>query len=185
MIITTLISVVIVAAISYFIVFPQIKNIVKIKNKIEKQRIELAKRYVQGQNLKELSSDMEMVEKRLEELEKIYIEQEEALEFITNLENIAEKNNVSQKIELLSLEESRKLHKGYFERQMQIFLSGKYSDLLLYLADMETLRYYINLQNTEISSQALRSGSGASKDISINIKSNIYWKSEDKLNEKP
>ena len=183
MIITTLISVVIVAAVSYFIIFPQIKNIIKIKNKIEKQRIELAKRYVQGQNLKKLSSDMEMVEDSLEKLEKVYIKQEEALEFITDLENIAEKNNISQKIDLLSLEESRKLHKGYFERQMHIYLNGKYSNLLSYLADMETLRYYINIQNTEVSSQVLRSGSSVNNDININIKTNIYWKAEDLLYE--
>ncbi|MBD3247922.1 type 4a pilus biogenesis protein PilO [Candidatus Falkowbacteria bacterium] len=177
--ISAVLTIILIGAIFYFAIMPQVENIRQTKNKIEQQRLELEKRYIQGQNLKKLMEDIETVEGELTNLEKIYVQKEGALEFITNLERIAEETNVSQKISLTPAD--GKSSKDYQEKPIIIALIGGFTDLMSYMAKLEALPYYINIETTEMTGTSLRTmreeGSNE-QNINLKIYGNIYWKSE-------
>ncbi len=175
--ITSALSLVAIGAVAYFVIIPQIDNIRNTKQKIEKQRLDLEKRYIQGQNLKKLTENIEKVEKRMPALEKIYIEQEEALEFVTSLENIAEKNFVEQKIELIPAKNDNTVRGEYQESPLQISATGRYLNVLSYLSDLESMEYYVKVNNTDITNMPVRKES-SERSVNIKIQASIYWKNE-------
>lgn len=179
--VTTLISLLLIGGVVYFAIMPQIENIKQTKREIEKQRLNLEERYIQGLKLKELSKNIKKVESEMEKMERIYIEKEETLEFIKTLESIAEKNGVEQKIDLNSAKEDIK--EEYQERPLQMALSGEYRNLLSYLADIESMKYWINIKSMDITSGVLRQSRLEDEDntkkaeqINIKVQAYVYWK---------
>jgi Tfp pilus assembly protein PilO len=172
---TTLVCLLLIGGIFYFFILPQVQKIKETKNEIESRRFDLERKYIQGQNLKELSENIKTVQEKIPELEKIYIKKEDSLEFITTMENIAEKNGINQKLELNPADET-KIEKGqYIESTLRISLSGHYLNVLSYLKDIETLRYCINIENLEINSSGNRSEEESEGTINLNIQSKVYW----------
>lgn len=167
--------------IAYFVIFPAIKDIVKIREEIEFQRMELERKYQKGQNLRSISEKLARAEEKIDNLCQIFIEDSEGLKFVTTIEDIADKNKVTQKINLAAEPVSSN---GYYKVfPLQLFSQGSIKNQLNYLIGLETTGYYINIKSLEISS-----GSGeaipllnelsenASRSVNVLISSDTFWR---------
>jgi Tfp pilus assembly protein PilO len=139
-------------AVVYFIIFPSIRDIKSIRDEIETQRVDLERRYIKGQSLRNLSEKLNKAEEKIQILDQVFIGKEDGLEFVTTLEDVANKNNISQKINLLPATAS---DNGYSQLvPLQLFPQGNFNQLLNYLIGLETLNYYINIKSLDFSSSS-------------------------------
>lgn len=167
-IIVAAILIIIVAA-TVFLIMPAIKNIKEIGENIKSRRLDAEEKYLKGRSLKALSNNLKKIEPEINNLDKIFIEQSQALELVTALEKIAEKNNVSQKINLATNQKVD--YSDYQKMPLQILTHGNFINQLNYLINMENLNYYINIKILELASSGAGSG-----DVSMLIFADTYWK---------
>ncbi|MFH1583011.1 MAG: hypothetical protein ABIB72_01685 [Candidatus Falkowbacteria bacterium] len=140
---------VIILSLIYFIVIPTIKDIKTMGQTIEAQREDLEKKYIKGQSLRQLTENLSKIEPNLELLDQIFINKNRELEFITSLENEANKNQVSQKINLNAPEKAE--NQNFQKTSLQLVTNGGFIKQLKYLMSLENLRYYINVKLLELS----------------------------------
>lgn len=164
----------------YFIIIPSIRDIKNIKNEIEIQRTDLERKYLKGQNLRRMSEKLKKAEEKIHILDQVFISQNFGLEFITTLEEVASRNNVTQKINLLSsLDPDDSLYKII---PIQLFSQGNFVQQLGYLVNLEILNYYINIKSLELSSnpkKILTSNEEVSQNnVDMLISADTYWQSE-------
>ncbi len=177
-IVNAILFLLVVGALTYFIVMPTIKDIKKMRQEIEAQKIDLEKKYLKGQNLKKLSGDLKKIEPEIERLDRVFINQNRALEFITTLEEKATRNNISQKINLAN-PQNMKENQLYKKMPLQISTEGEFLNQLNYLINLETLDYYINIKSLELSAAQSRpagSEGNAGGNMSVLISADTYWK---------
>lgn len=169
----------IIGSIVFFIITPSVNNIKHIKEEVEMQRIDLEKKYIKGQSLKQLKENLKKIKPELEMLNNAFIIKGDELGFITTLENFAHKNNIEQRINIdafKNLDESQSMQKI----PLNLSLKGKFTNLISYLIDLESSHYYININSLEIPSASAKSfiankNSGDDNSVSMAILANIYW----------
>lgn len=173
----------------YFIVMPTIKDIEAMGGEIEGQKIDLEKKYIKGNSLRQLTENLKEIEPKLSLLDQIFINKNRELEFITTIENKADNSQISQKINLNSPRAAE--NQEFQKNDLQLFANGEFTKQLKYLMDLESLNYYINIKSLELSSspgsgQAVpnikNSGQGTSasgnksNNINLVITADTYWK---------
>ena len=177
----------IILCLIYFIVIPTAEEIKAMGNNIERQRLDLEKKYIKGQSLKQLMENFEKIEPKLEYLDKIFANKNRELEFITSLENEANKNQVAQKINLSAPQAIQ--NQNFQKIKLQLATEGKFIRQLKYLIDLESLSYYINIKSLELSSlqagkQAAPSSEGAEETsasindggrVNMSASADTYW----------
>lgn len=165
----------IVGAIVIFAIIPSIKNIKEMRKEIEGQKIDLEEKYQRGQSLKKLSENLKKIEPQLEKLNLVFISKNRELEFITTLEDIASREKIEQKINLASGQSGG--DGAYQKMPLQLFTQGTFKNQMNYLLALETLNYYINIKNLELSAAPLPPGA-AKQDVNISmmITADTYWK---------
>lgn len=144
--------IIIILSLIYFIVIPTIKEIKAMGRAIEAQREDLEKKYIKGQSLKQLTENLSKIEPKLDLLDQIFINKNRELEFITSLENEANKNRISQKINLSAPQKTE--NQNFQKTNLQLFTKGGFIKQLQYLANLEHLSYYINIKLLELSPAA-------------------------------
>ena len=151
-IINIIISILIIGCLAVFIILPTTKNIKKIGNEIENQRIDLETKYIRGQSLKQLNENLKKIEPQLYILDKTFVQQDQELELITAMEKLANKNNITQKI---NLEINKKNNnENYQQIPLKISTRGNFINLINYIIGLETLNYYININSIQLSSNS-------------------------------
>jgi Tfp pilus assembly protein PilO len=164
-------------SIIYFIIFPSIKDIKKMKNEIELQRVDLERRYVKGQSLRKTMEKLERAEEKIHILDQVFIGQDCGLDFVTALEGAAGKNRITQKINLLS---SSEVDSGFYKMvPLQLSSGGTIDRQMNYLVSLENLDYYVNIKSLELSS-----GSPAKQDgepeigsyVNLFVAADTYWR---------
>lgn len=155
------------AAIFIFIDLPAIKNIKKIKDEIEFQRLDLEKKYFKIQRSKKTALSLNKIEAEMAEMNNVFINENRELEFITSLERLAAKNSLSQEINLAGKEGQKEGEPRV--ANLYVRLTGSYDNIINYLSDMESSEYYINFTGLELSS-APNSGQ-----YSLSLKALTYW----------
>lgn len=161
-----------IVGISYFIILPTIKNIQKMESDVDAIRLDLEKKYIKGQSLNKLSNNLKKTELKLDNLDTIFINHNRALEFITTLEEVAVNNNITQKINLMT--DKALAENQYKKIPLQIMITGNYANVLQYIIDLETLNYYININNIDMSK--INGGETQAGQVSVQIAANTYWK---------
>lgn len=162
-----------------FIALPAIKDIKNLKTEIIDQKVDLEKKIVKERNMNKVSAKIEEIEPQIEKFEKIFVNQNRELEFITVIEDIAEKNGLSQKINLLTA--SAKQSHAYKTIPLNIDVGGNFTNFVKYLIDLESLNYYINVKNIQIDSlqqsrfSNLGPNGGQNGNINIKIVADTYW----------
>ena len=167
MALSLVIFIVLLLSIIYFVVLPAVGDIISIKTDIEKERLDLEKKYIRGQSLRKISEKLEKVEGRINILDQVFIKKDKSLEFITALEREASKNNVEQKIKLLASANS-----DYDYSQsipIQLMTQGSLANQLNYLVGLEALNYYINIGSLDVN---INKGED---DSSLFISADTFW----------
>jgi len=176
-IINIIISILIIGCLALFIILPTTTNIKKIGTEIENQRIDLETKYIRGQSLKQLNENLKKIEPQLYILDKTFVQQDYELELITSMEELANKNNITQRI---NLEINKKNNNENYQRiPLEISTRGNFINLMNYLIGLETLNCYININSIDLSSSssALFKMSGeqtAQDNINLVISANVY-----------
>jgi len=163
----------------YSIVLPNIKRIKYLQKSIINQKIEAEQNLIEQQNITQVNKKIQQIESQVDTLYSIFINTNKELEFITTLEGIASKNNITQTINLNFDAISTK--QSYQEIPLNLDVKGTYNNLINYLIDLETLRYYINIHSFSItmlsSGQSPKDGGlVASPNYTMNLSANTYWK---------
>lgn len=179
----------IIFALIYYIVVPTIKDIKAMGEEIQEQKIDLEKKYIKRNSLRQLREDLKKIEPKLSLLDQVFINKNRELEFITALENEANRSQVSQKINFNSPADAAS--QGFQKNDLQLFTNGDFNKQLKYLINLETLNYYINIKLMELSSSPgvgqtipniKNSGQEAliyeneSSNINLTIAADTYWK---------
>lgn len=175
---------VIILSLVYFIVIPTIKEIKDMGRAIEAQREDLEKKYIKGQSLKQLTENLSKIEPKLELLDQIFINKNRELEFITSLENEANKNQVSQKINLSAPQKAE--NQNFQNTGLQLITKGGFIKQLQYLINLEHLSYYINVNLLELTpaadgepvktnSQGTAPAPGETNRLNMYIDADTYW----------
>lgn len=176
---------IIILSLIYAIVIPTVREIKTMSDAIEAQRVDLEKKYIKGQSLRQLTENLEKIESKIELLDQIFINKNRELEFITSLENEANKNQISQKINLSAPGKAE--NKNFQKTNLQLFTKGGFREQLQYLTDIEHLSYYVNVKVLELSpssaggepikidgAESLSSPGGAGS-LNMYIDGDTYW----------
>jgi len=144
---STSLTLVLTAILLIFVAWPSIQEIRSLNDQIYSQRSELEKLYKKGQLLKQTLKEYEEVKPTTAALERIYIKRGEELNFITTLENIASTNKLEQNIKLGAQDPKKQTN----QLPMQLELKGNLSSFISYLANLEALDYYLNIDTIRLS----------------------------------
>lgn len=168
---------IVILSLIYFIVAPTIKEIKVMVKAIEAQRQDLEKKYVKGQSLKQLTENFKKIEPQLKLIDQIFINKNRELEFITSLENEADKNQVSQKINLSAPQKAE--NQNFQKTSLQLFTKGGFSRQLQYLLNLERLSYYINVKLLELSpisaGEKIKADNGETNNLNMYLDADTYW----------
>jgi len=160
------------SAIAYLIILPTLSDIKGMESEIEAQRVDLEKKYIKGQSLKKLAENLKKIEPNMAVFDQVFINQGRALEFITTLEDIANRHSISQKLNLMT--EKSIVANSYTKTPLNFIVEGAFIDVMGYLADIENLNYYININSMEIST--IKGKEESPSRVSVQILANTYWK---------
>lgn len=130
------------------IVLPTAKKIKLVEEDIYNQRMALEKLYLRGQSMRKSRLDYETIKEQIKTLNNVFNQQGEELEFITSLEKIAEKQNVKQVIKIENNEKNEKTEIGGCRIiRVEVNLTGTFPNIMAYLAQVQTLDYYFNIDS--------------------------------------
>lgn len=177
--------VLIIFCLIFFIVIPTMRDIKTMGGTIEEQMMDLEKKYIKGNSLRQLTENLKKIEPKLDLLDQIFINKNRELEFITTLENEANNNRVAQKINLNSPDTAEK--QEFQKNSLQLLAQGDFNKLLKYLMDLESLSYYINIKlleitpitdsgKTAVNNQAAAATGNGTGNLNMLIDANTYWK---------
>lgn len=128
-----------------FITYPSIKEIRSLNASIDAERIELEAQYVRGQTLKQTLKTYQEVKPNVGELDRVYLKRGQELAFITALEGTADSVHINQQLKLNSPDPQKQN-----ELPIELTLSGELPNIIRYLAGLEALDYYIDINTIRL-----------------------------------
>ncbi|MBU1180120.1 hypothetical protein KJ885_04200 [Patescibacteria group bacterium] len=173
--ITTLILILFGVLIFVLIIQPTIADIKAFNDRIQLERFAIENKYTSRRNIKNVAADLkEVTAKLLPLMNTIIIQKGKEVSFISSLEAIAEKNNLTQKIEITPLiQQSGEMAQ---RQNIAITLSGNYIDTIKYLNDLEQSEFYIIIYGMNIGSAKDKlSKAGSSGTVKTNLQGYVYF----------
>lgn len=167
-IITTSLTALTILALTAFITWPSIREIRRLNNEIDAQRLELEELYYKGQSLKETLEAYNKVKPTIGSLDRVYVERGQELSVITTLEQVADTTNVKQTIKTNETDKSTKT------MPLQLELMGDLAHIIRYLGGIEALDLYVNIDTIRLGS----TGRVVAKDVGLStlIIGNAFYK---------
>jgi len=135
------------------IAYPSINVIKTLSDQIFKQRVELEELYERGQVLKQTLKEYEEIKPIIPTLNQIYLMKGNELEFITTVEKAAADSGVTHDLKLATTDPKKNTN----QLQYQLQVNGDLIKFIRYLAELESLNFYVNINTIRLSSPA---GSG-------------------------
>lgn len=168
----SVVLVLIVFLLIFFVILPSARDIKNIKAEIKEQREEMEKKYLSGINARILSQKAPEIKEKMETVDNIFIKSGEQLEFVTSLEKIAEENQVEQ---TPNIEYSSSKNLDFYKViPLKISTQGSLVNQLSYIQDLKSLGYYINIESIKIKN--IREDFGpAGERVSLFIQAQSYW----------
>jgi len=163
-----------------FVITPTINDIKDTRLNIIEQELELDRRYNKARALKRMTLKLNKIQPQTKLLKNVFMDLSQELEFITTMEKIAEDNNIDQTMKPGKVnEESNK--STLQSMQVDFTASGKFENLINYLADLEQLNNYINIESIKMSNsmkRKLKSDDTISSEpnIVMVLNTTTYWR---------
>lgn len=165
------IFIILLAAVSVLIVWPALAEIRLIKNQVFEERLRLEKLYLRGQLQKKVRANYAKIEDQTIFLDNILLKENQELQYITALENAANEHGVALKI---NIGESKRLPNQLFSVLAVSFeVKGSYPNIMRWLASLESMPYYTNINETALAVHPPKEGEAAS--TTANISAETYW----------
>ena len=175
------VALIINVGIIWLVLRPSLNQIVTVRNDILNLKIDSENKITREKNIYDLNEKIKKIEPQLEKINSAFVSQNRELEFITAIENLETKNNVKQSLNInLSNPEKGEI---FSKVPVAIEVTGSFSNLMNYLADIESLNYFINItglslkKTTADSDLSSRPGELASSaKITMSLSGYSYWK---------
>lgn len=161
-IITVVFTLVFTGAVGALVAWPSITTIKSLAEQIDEQRIELEELYQRGQILKQTLREYEEIKPTIPALNKVYMTKGNELEFITTLEDSALASGVSHDIKLTASDPKKPTN----QLQYQLQSSGDLAGFIRYLAALESLDFYVNINTVRLSSLLAQSQKSNQSNVS-------------------
>ncbi len=173
-----------IVLINNFLLLPTIKDIKKLRVDIANTKIETNKALEKDRNIDNQADKLKTIENQIEKLDRVFISRGRELEFITTLEGIAYKNNIEQTFNLKDVPD---LHiNNFVSIPVLIKAKGYFNDIMNYLKDIESMAYYMDINDLSIDKTSSTGGASFSLDqgattnnkntIIMNITADTYFK---------
>lgn len=137
--------IIIILLIIFAVVFPLIEKIKSSNLTLEKQKIASENFYKNWKNLASAKLAVEQIREKVEDLG-VFLPKDAALKFIVATEKISQETGNRENISIASTPTSKKEN----ALELQISLSGNFSNLLNFLVQMEAGPYFNNLNSLQI-----------------------------------
>lgn len=147
------------------VIVPTAGYIKKLNDETTNLKNYLEKKYESTVHLKSSIKKIEEIKSIVDEYPNYFFKPGDELALITALENIATKNKVTQKVENSNLDQ-----KTNDWVKMTLSVSGGYDNVLKYMADLEQLKYFINIEKIQ-----LTSGGTKPNEIVSSTPTNLYF----------
>ena len=151
------------------ILLPTLLSIRKTSEESYKLRLVLEERYQQSLNSRITRKRLDEIKGAVADFDKFIFKTGDELMLITFLETTSAKHNLTQSINSSNLDKVSKNTTA----NISLTLTGKYIDILAYIADLEASDYFINILQLELTPVFTRDGQ-PSPDVTLNIVTELY-----------
>ena len=143
------ITLVVIASILLLVILPTIRDIQEINKEILFEKKGLETKFLSGQYYTKVYQDFKAIEPEINKIQGVYIKKGEELKFITDIENISDAHGLEQKITRLNaITDNDK--KNLETLTLDIRLTGGFTQIMNFLSDLESLKYYFNIFNLSL-----------------------------------
>lgn len=136
-------------------IFPNLNNIKAISKKNNETKSQLEAMQKSNQSKEETEKNYHLIKNDLSTIEAVIPKRGEELSFITVLEEIANKNQLTQKINIILAKNEQTNSVDQEILPFQITLDGNFYNFLNYLVDLELSQYYLNIEKVQINQSQL------------------------------
>ncbi|MEA3398743.1 MAG: type 4a pilus biogenesis protein PilO [Patescibacteria group bacterium] len=158
----------------YFFVFRSITEIKTTRANILNQKINLEKNIIRDKNMSMLARQLEEITPKIEQIDQIFINSSRELEFITTLEGLANKNKIQQKIILTTKNPEKNIL--YKKIPLRLSVQGTFVDIMNYLTDIESLKYYLAIKSLMLSGNKQNTRTNPGSIVNLEITAETFWK---------
>lgn len=129
-----------------FVTYPSVLEIKSLNAIIDAERVELEAQYLRGRSLKQTLKTYQDVKQNIGSLNRVYLTRGQELDFITALEHVADSTHVEEQIKLNSPADGQ----NQSALPIQLTLAGDLTNIIRYLAAVEALDYYVNIDTIRL-----------------------------------
>jgi len=141
----------------------------------KKQEMEKLKKY--NEQIADIRNIYDNMREKMDEVHNSVIDPSKIVDFIVEIENTAKKNNIELEINIAN-KDKESLDKNFSRAYYKIKASGNFDDIMKFLASIENLRYYSDIENIKMSSME-ELGGGDSDMVELNSDLTVYTYSSD------
>lgn len=176
------ISVILIITVA-FIVWPTIRTIKNINQKISQQRSEIEHKYDGRFNLRKTITNLKDIKAEIPMFDKIFVAQDKEVDFISFLEKAASTDNLIQNI-TINTKEGKTIAPDIKALPLELSLTGNTNRVMHYLSVLDKMDYQfnidsINLYDPKSNKAASHPSSGyVPGQIGATIKGNIYYRAK-------
>lgn len=164
-----------VLAVGFFLILkPLINDIGQRRTDISNLKLDRYKKEEQEKNMDLLVSQLRTIEPMISKIDKLIIPADGGLEFIVSMENLAKKHGVTQTLDMKSPISDPK-QPDYKTTPLDIVVSGSFQSLMDYLGAIESMDYFLSIEEFTIDSNPLP---GESAKLNMHLIANTYWKTK-------
>ena len=148
-IILTLIAIFFTLSLGYFVIFPTVKDMQDIRNRIIVEKEDLEFKYKKGQHLKKVMEEYNSIKPHREKISMVFVKKGSEIDFITQIisefEKISGQYHLEPKIQNINTNEE-----GPEESlTLKIQLTGDFIDMLHFINEIEKLDFYFNISEID------------------------------------
>ncbi len=128
---------------------PTVSDILKLKKMIYLERVDLEKKYLRSQVLKNILKDFEELKPQSEKFDSLFVPLGKELEFITAIEEFATIHKIEQEVSIGKTVDKNGI---YTIAPLTIKLKGSFNDTLKYINELNQITYYYNILSLAMNS---------------------------------
>lgn len=134
----------------YLGILPALTQLTEVRARIHDQRVQLAVFDQERSNIEETRRDYNSIESSINELSQSFITETDLVEVIATLEDLAKQNNVEHNLSIITTPDKNADKRFAFN----MIITGNWSDVLGYVADLERLQYYVLMHDLHFTTMA-------------------------------
>jgi len=142
----------VVVTLTYFVLYPSLQRIRTLSTVITETKTDLYDKQDNNYSLPKLLATYRRYESDIADMEHSVRARSRELEFITTLESLAEKNNLTQAIQIGAYEALEDF--PYYRLPLKVALAGNFTDITRYLQALERLSSYVIITDLTMSNPA-------------------------------